>query len=190
MALLQSTMVPLGESAHDFRLPGADGKEYSLDSFKMCRVLVVIFMCNHCPYVKAVLQRLIDLQNEFPGRAVQLVGINPNDAVRYPDDSVESMRELVQEKNIPFPYLIDETQQVAKAYDAVCTPDIYVYGEDRTLLYRGRIDDNWEKPQAVTRQDMRDAIMNILAYEPVKKEQIHSIGCSIKWRTTSAGNMS
>ena len=181
MALLHSTMVPLGSAAHDFHLPGADGKEYGLDSFKESKVLVIIFMCNHCPYVKAVLERLIDLQNEFRGQEVQLIGINPNDAVRYPDDSPESMRELVQEKNIPFPYLIDATQQVAKTYDAVCTPDIYVYGEDRKLLYRGRIDDNWEKPQAVTHRDLQDAINNILAGKPVSAEQIPSMGCSIKW---------
>jgi len=167
MALLHSTMVPLGSVAHDFQLPGADGKEYSLDSFKASKVLVIIFMCNHCPYVKAVLDRLIDLQNQFREQKVQFVGINPNDAKRYPDDSPESMLKLVQEKNIPFPYLIDESQQVAKTYDAVCTPDIYVYDEDRKLVYRGRIDDNWEQPQAVTHRDLRDAILKIIANEPI-----------------------
>ncbi len=181
MALLHSTMVPLDSPAHDFQLPGADGKEYSLDSFNASKVLVVIFMCNHCPYVKAVLERLIDLQNEFREQGVQLVGINPNDAKRYPDDSPESMLKLVQEKNIPFPYLIDESQEVAKTYDAVCTPDIYVYGEDRKLLYRGRIDDNWEQPQAVTQRDLQDAILKILSGESVSAEQIPSMGCSIKW---------
>lgn len=182
MALLNSTMTPLGTPAHDFNLPGIDGKMYSLESFKDKKVLAVIFMCNHCPYVKAVLQRLIDLQNDFADREVRLVGINSNDAVKYPDDSMENMKKTAEEKNFSFPYLFDETQNTARQYGAVCTPDIYVYGEERKLLYRGRIDDNWESPGNVKQRDLRNAIDCILNGREVAGEQIPSMGCSIKWK--------
>lgn len=182
MALMHSTMVPLGESAPAFSLPGVDGKQYSLDSFTGKRVLVIIFMCNHCPYVKAVLSRLIDLQNQMDEKGVQLVGINSNDASRYPDDSFDNMKKTAEEMKIPFPYLFDATQEIARAYDVVCTPDIYVYGEERTLLYRGRIDDNWEHPEKVTKKDLKEAIDAALAGEKISEEQIPSMGCSIKWK--------
>ena len=182
MALMHSTMAPLNTPAPDFKLPGVDGREYSLESFRDKKALVIIFMCNHCPYVKAVLVRLIDLQNEMADRGVQLAGINPNDAERYPDDSFDAMKKIAGEKKIPFPYLFDATQETAKAYDAVCTPDIYVYGEERTLLYRGRIDDNWQEPEKVTTRDLKAALENILAGQPVDEEQIPSMGCSIKWK--------
>lgn len=182
MALMNSTMVPLETPAIDFNLPGTDGNRYSLDSFKDKKVLVIIFMCNHCPYVKAVLDRLIDLQNEITVKGVQLVGINPNDAKRYPDDSMENMKKVAAEKKIPFPYLFDETQETAQSYQAVCTPDIYVYGEKRTLLYRGRVDDNWQEPEQVTKRDLRDAIDRILNNREIDSNQIPSMGCSIKWK--------
>jgi peroxiredoxin len=182
MALMHSTMVPLGSAAIDFLLPGVDGKDYSLDSFKDKRVLVLIFMCNHCPYVKAVLPRLIDLQNKFEGQGAQLVGINCNDAVRYPDDSFGNMVRVAREQKFSFPYLFDANQETAKAYDAVCTPDIYLYGEERTLLYRGRIDDNWEHPEKVTKRDLQTAIQLALAGKEISQEQIPSMGCSIKWK--------
>ena len=182
MAVEHSTMVPLGTPAPDFNLPGTDDKTYSLESFKDKKVLVVIFMCNHCPYVKAVLRRLINLQNEYAERSVQLVGINVNDANNYPDDSPENMKVLVEKKNLPFPYLFDATQESARAYNAVCTPDIFVYGEERALLYRGRIDDNWQHPDEITRHDLKDAIEAILANQLVSDDQISSMGCSIKWK--------
>lgn len=184
MALLHSTTGQLGTLAHDFELSGVDGKTYTLSSFANRRSLVIIFMCNHCPYVKAVLQRLIDLQNAFSGRGVQLIGINSNDATRYPDDSFGNMKTAAQERGISFPYLFDKTQETAKAYGAVCTPDLYVYGEERKLLYRGRIDDNWEHPEQVTRRDLKSALEDILAGRPVPNEQVPSMGCSIKWKTS------
>ena len=134
--------------------------------------------------MKAVLKRLIDLQNEFSDRGVQLVGINPNDATRYPDDSLDNMKIIAKEKKISFPYLIDPSQKTAKKYDAVCTPDLYVYGKERKLLYRGRIDDDWEHPEKVTRQDLKLALENILSEQLVANEQIPSMGCSIKWKTS------
>lgn len=182
MALMHSTMVPLGTPAIGFKLPGVDGKIYSLESFSEVNVLIVIFMCNHCPYVKAVLQRLIDLQKETEGLGVQLVGINANDAERYPDDSFENMKKIAKEKGLNFPYLFDASQETAKAYDAVCTPDIYVYGPGRKLLYRGRIDDNWEQEDKVTRRNLKEAIDYIIAGKEVTGEQIPSMGCSIKWK--------
>lgn len=182
MAIVNSSMVPLGTPAPDFDLPGTNNKIYSLESFKDKEVLVVIFMCNHCPYVKAVLRRLINLQNEYVERSVQLVGINVNDPKKFPDDSPASMKELAEKKQIPFPYLFDASQEIAKAYDAVCTPDIYVYGKDRKLLYRGRVDDNWQHPDEITSHDLKDAIEAILAGQPVNDDQVPSMGCSIKWK--------
>ncbi len=175
-------MVPLGTSAPGFQLPGVDGKKYSLESFSDKNVLVIIFMCNHCPYVKAVLQRLIDLQAETGYQEVQLVGINSNDAERYPDDSLENMRKISKEKGINFPYLFDGSQETAKAYDAVCTPDIYVYGTERKLLYRGRIDDSWEYEEKVTQRNLKEALDCIIVGKEVLAEQISSMGCSIKWK--------
>ena len=183
MALMQSTKISLGSKASDFNLQGTDNNLYSLSSFKSYKVLIIIFMCNHCPYVKAVLERLIELQKKFQKSGVLLIGINPNDTTRYPEDSMENMKKLVSEKQVSFPYLLDETQNVARAYKAVCTPDIFVYGSERTLLYHGRVDDNWKEPKKITREDLRIAIEMILEDKVVVPDQISSIGCSIKWRT-------
>ena len=175
-------MVPLRTSAASFRLSGVDSKNYSLESFSDKNVLVIIFMCNHCPYVKAVLQRLIALQAETAHQGVQLIGINSNDVDRYPDDSMENMQKITKEKGINFPYLLDVSQEIAKTYDAVCTPDIYVYGKERKLLYRGRIDDNWEHEEKVTQRNLKEAVDCIVAGKKVPDKQISSIGCSIKWK--------
>ena len=175
-------MVPLGTSAVTFALPGVDSKVYSLESFADKAVLVIIFMCNHCPYVKAILQRLIDLQKETECHGVQLVGINSNDAERYPDDSFGNMQKAASEKGINFPYLFDASQETAIAYNAVCTPDIYVYGLERKLIYRGRIDDDWEHEERVTQRDLKDALDNFFAGKEISSEQIPSMGCSIKWK--------
>ena len=183
MALLESTMVPLRTIAHDFKLDGTDGKTYSLNCFANKKVLVIVFMCNHCPYVKAVLERLINLQNQFISHGVQFVGINSNDVIKYPEDSLENMAIIAKEKGFSFPYLIDPSQNIARAYNAVCTPDLYVYGKDRKLLYRGRIDDNWEHEEKVTQQDLKLALEKILAGQSVDNKQIPSMGCSIKWKT-------
>ena len=184
MALLHSTMVPLGTAAIDFKLPGIDGVKYSLDTFVDSKVLVIIFMCNHCPYVKAVIQRLIDLQEDTLSQGVRLVGINCNDAQKYPDDSFESMQKVAIEWGINFSYLFDESQTVAKKYNAVCTPDIYVYGKEKKLLYRGRIDDSWENVEQVTQRDLKQAIDCILAGQEVPATQVPSMGCSIKWKVS------
>ena len=183
MALLESTMPPLGTPAQDFLLDGIDGKTHSLESYSEKEIIVIIFMCNHCPYVKAVLKRIIELQNEFIDHGVQFIGINPNDATRYPDDSLENMKIIAKENDFSFPYLIDPSQEVAKSYDAVCTPDLYVYGKNRKLVYRGRIDDNWEDSEKVTQQDLKLALEKILSGQVITSKQIPSMGCSIKWKT-------
>ena len=183
MALLESTMPPLGTPIHDFSLEGVDSKTHSLRNYSEKEIIVIIFMCNHCPYVKAVLKRIIELQNEFIDRGVQFIGINPNDATRYPDDSLENMKISAKENDFSFPYLIDPGQEVAKSYGAVCTPDLYVYGKNRKLVYRGRIDDNWKDSEKVTQQDLKLALKNILSGEVITNKQIPSMGCSIKWKT-------
>jgi peroxiredoxin len=182
MALLKSRDVELGMSAPDFELVATDKNTYSLDSFKDADVLVVMFICNHCPYVKAVRQRLIDLSRDLGEESVAMVAISSNDAERYPDDSFERMTAVAEEYNYPFPYLYDETQDVARSYGAVCTPDIFVFDADRTLRYRGRVDDNWKEPEKVTSQDLRRAIEALLAGDRPDQDQHASIGCSIKWK--------
>lgn len=188
MPAVHSTMVPLGTPAHPFNLPvanpeadGRPGPTRALDDFADARVLVVAFLCNHCPYVKAVEDRLLALAREMAPRGVQFVGISANDAERYPEDSFEAMAERAREKAYPFPYLYDETQEVARAYDAACTPEFYVYGPERRLLYRGRLDDG-RPGQEPTTSDLRDALERILATGEAPEEQYPSIGCSIKWK--------
>ena len=179
MALLESTAIGMGTKARDFSLPGTDDQTYSLASFANAKVLVIIFMCNHCPYVKAVLERLNALAEEFRDRDVQFVGISANDAENYPEDSFAEMKKLP----LAFPYLHDESQEVAKMYGAVCTPDIFVYDENHELTYHGRIDDNWKDEIAVTKRELAEALEETLAGEKIpSEEQKPSMGCSIKWR--------
>lgn len=185
MALTYSEKIPLGAPAPEFALPGVDGRIWRLADFTGSKALVVIFMCNHCPYVKAVQGRINTIARKYAAKGVALVGINSNDATRYPDDSFEAMKQVMREKGYVFPYLFDETQDVARAYDAVCTPDIYVFspkGTDYLLAYHGRIDDNWKDEAAVTRRDLEDALEAILAGGAPAAEQIPSMGCSIKWK--------
>lgn len=182
MALTYSEMVPLGKSAPKFSLPGIDGKTYALEQFKGKQALVVMFICRHCPYVVAVQDRLAELAREYQAKGIQFVGINSNDTDQYPEDSPENMQRQATEVGFTFPYLIDETQEVARAYDAVCTPDIFVFDRNLKLAYRGRIDDNWKDPKKVTKRDLRDALEALLKEQPVSGDQIPSMGCSIKWR--------
>ena len=182
MALMHSNMVPLGTAAIDFSLPGANGKRYSLSSFEDKTILIIIVMCNHCPYVKAVFGRLRDIQDDYGNKGVQLIGINPNNEIDYPEDSIENMKRLVDDGTINYPYLRDDSQETARKYDAVCTPDLYLYGPERMLLYRGRLDDNWQDCSKVTSRDLRDAIEAVLNGEEVSTDQHPSMGCSIKWK--------
>ncbi|MES1208020.1 MAG: thioredoxin family protein [Pseudomonadota bacterium] len=172
----------LGAACPGFRLAAVDGKTYARDDFAASPVLCVMFICNHCPYVKAVEDRLITLARELGPRGVQFVAICANDAESYPDDAFDKLRERWRDKGYGFPYLHDEAQDVARAFGAVCTPDIFVYGRDRKLAYRGRIDDSWKDESKVTRRELADALEALLAGRPVPAPQRPSMGCSIKWR--------
>lgn len=182
MAITYSESIPFGEKAPDFSLPGIDGKTYTLDSFNNKKIIVIVFMCNHCPYVQASWDRLIALQNEFGPHGVQLIGINANDDTQYPDDSFENMKIWAAKKGQNFPYLRDASQDVAKAYGATCTPDIFVYDEKRELAYHGRIDDNWQNPSEVTKRELALALTALLQGEKSSQDQKPSMGCSIKWK--------
>lgn len=191
MVLTESFQVQLGSSAIPFSLRGTDEQMYSLDSFKDAKVLAVVFMCNHCPYVQACIERLIDLQREFADRGVRFVGINSNDSTGYPEDNFEAMKLFSRQYGMNFPYLIDESQEVARAYHAVCTPDIFVYdlalrlrypqGMLR-LRYHGRIDNNWKDPSKATSHELRNALEAMTSSGVVSEVQYPAMGCSIKWR--------
>ena len=182
MPVMHSRGMPVGTPAPPFSLLGVDGEKRSLDSFADAELLVVVFTCNHCPYAIASEDRLIEIQNDYGNRGVQLVAINPNDDEKYPDDSFEKMKERAADKAFPFPYLYDESQDVARAYDAACTPDIFVFDRERKLLYNGRIDDNWQEPEQVTRRDLRAVLDAALEGRTVDFEHVPSMGCSIKWK--------
>jgi peroxiredoxin len=185
MALTENQAVPLGTPCPDFRLRSVDGREFARHDFREKPVLVVLFICNHCPYVQAVEDRIVALAREYGPRGVQLVGICANDPTDYPDDRPERLLARWRELGYGFPYLIDASQDVARAFDAVCTPDIFVYGADRKLAYHGRIDDNWQQPAKVTRRELAGALDALLAGRLPTGTQHPSMGCSIKWRKAS-----
>ena len=187
MAETPSTMLPLGTKAPAFRLPDPNGKMVSSDDFKNAPALLVAFICNHCPFVKHIRAKFAELAKEYQGRGVAIVGINSNDIVYSPDDRPEKMAEEVKQIGYVFPYLFDETQEVAKAYRAACTPDLYLFDRDRLLVYRGQFDDS--RPgngRAVTGADLRAALEAVLTGHPVSKNQKPSIGCNIKWKSGNA----
>ena len=183
MSLLESTRVALGSPCPDFALPGVDGKLWHRDDFR-APVLLIVVMCNHCPYVQAVDGRVNALAKAFMGRC-DVVGLNANDAEAYPEDSFDAMRSRAQTLGFVFPYLRDESQTVTKALGAVCTPDFFLYDGDRKLRYRARLDDNWKEATLVTRQELRTAIEALLSGQPIPEPQRPSMGCSIKWKGDS-----
>lgn len=189
MAVTESQMTQLGQPAPAFSLPttnpAADDLENGirrLSDYDDAEALVVVFMCNHCPYVKHIEDALIDTARTYQARGVQFIGICSNDAERYPDDSFERMAERAREKDYPFPYLHDETQEVARAYEATCTPDFFVYDSDRTLVYRGRFDATRPNQGAPSGEDLRQALDELLNHGTVHIEQQPSMGCNIKWK--------
>jgi len=189
MAVTESTMMELGRTAPSFTLPAANpdvddrGDEHrSLQDYDDAEALVVVFMCNHCPYVKHVEDELLSTAREYQERGVQFIGICSNDPERYPDDSFERMAERTEEKKYPFPYLQDESQEVAQAYEAACTPDFYVFDADRTLVYRGRFDDTRPDHGTPDGADLRQALDQVLEDGEVTMEQTPSMGCNIKWK--------
>ena len=186
MARTASTMLDLGTLAPDFRLPDALGNWYALSDFATSPALLVVFLCNHCPYVKHIRSALAELAREYVGRGLAMVGINANDVSSHPDDRPARMAEEVRSAGYVFPYLYDESQAVAKAYRAACTPDFFLFDRERKLAYRGQFDDS--RPGngiPITGKDLRAALDALLAGRPVASDQRPSLGCNIKWK---AGN--
>jgi peroxiredoxin len=184
MALTPSTMLSLGTTAPDFKLPDTNGKTVSLADFKGKPALLVLFICNHCPYVKHIRTGLAQLARDYLPKQVAIVGINSNDVDNYPEDSPAKMKEEVKSAGYTFPYLYDESQAVAKAYRAACTPDIYLFDSNQKLVYRGQFDDS--RPGngiPVTGKDLRAALDAVLAGKPISPNQKASIGCNIKWKS-------
>ncbi|MCS7213007.1 MAG: thioredoxin family protein [Candidatus Calescibacterium sp.] len=171
----------IGDSIIDFTLPGTDGKIYSLSSFEKGKPIAVIFWCNHCPYVKAWEDRIIKIGNEFKEK-VQFVLINANDPNKYPDDSFEKMKERAKEKNYPFPYLFDESQNVPRKYNAQRTPEIFLFDQNWKLVYHGAPDDNYEDEKKVKKRYFVDAIQSILNNQKPEISETHPVGCTIKWK--------
>ena len=182
MALVYSPSPDLGNACPDFTLPGVDGKNHSRADFVAGKPFVVMFICNHCPYVKAIEDRLIVLGHDLKKLGVGLMAISSNDADRYDDDSFPAMARRAKEKSYSFPYLYDESQSVAKEFGAVCTPDFFVYDKQARLAYRGRLDDSWKDPSAVTARELFEACKMLSFGEPAPKNQTPSMGCSIKWK--------
>ena len=185
MTLLETPICNFGSKAIDFTLPGVDGRTWSLQQCMGAKGLLIMFICNHCPYVKAVQERIVRDAYELKQFGIESVAIMSNDAAEYPEDSFENMQLLAQRLNFSFPYLLDATQEIAKQYNAVCTPDFFGYNADFELQYRGRLDaSRKEAAPADTRRDLFEAMKLIAATGHGPQEQIPSMGCSIKWKQT------
>ncbi len=183
MVATPSTMLELGTKAPEFSLPDPEGRIWSLDDFRDAPALLVVFMCNHCPYVKHILEEFVRFAREYEGKGLAVVGVNSNDVSSYPEDAPERMAELARRLEFPFPYLYDEGQTVAKAYRAACTPDFFLFDRDRKLVYRGQFDESRPGSEVpVTGADLRAAVDALLAGRPVPEDQKPSLGCNIKWK--------
>ena len=176
-----STVLEINDPLPPFSLSATDGMTVDTGLIKD-PVLAVIFTCNHCPYAQAYEDRLVALGQEFDQEGVQIVLISSNDAEHYPEDSFEAMKVKHDELGYPFPYCYDESQEVAKAFGALCTPQCFVFNQDRQLKYKGRIADNWQEPENVTEHNLRDAIAALVRGEEPGNHAEHAIGCSIKWK--------
>jgi peroxiredoxin len=187
MAATPSVMKPLGSPAPDFKLPDVvSGKSFSLKKLQGKIGTVVMFICNHCPYVKLLNPEIVNVANEFMAQGISFVAISSNDVIQYPDDGPGQMKIVARQLRYPFPYLYDESQDVACLYDAACTPDFFVYDKDLKLTYRGQFDD--ARPgnnKTVTGSDLRQALKAMISGAPVTTEQRPSIGCNIKWKKKS-----
>jgi len=184
MVATTSTMLPLGTSAPDFNLPYAEGNMVSIDDFKDAPALLVVFICNHCPYVKHILSNLVELIEEYQEKGVAVVGINSNDVDSFPEDSPKMMAQKAKEAGFTFPYLYDQTQAVARAYMAACTPDFFLFDKQRKLVYRGQMDDSRPGNNIpVTGADLRTALDAVLEGKRMPARQKPSMGCNIKWKT-------
>jgi peroxiredoxin len=181
MVRTDTPVCEFNQAAPDFNLKGVDGKQHSLASLRGENGLLVMFICNHCPYVKSIIDRIIRDAKELKALGVNAVAIMSNDPSDYEEDSFENMGKIAEEMDFPFPYLIDETQEVAKAYGAVCTPDFFGYNKDLGLQYRGRLDESRKESVANAKRDLFEAMKEVAATGKGPTEQIPSMGCSIKW---------
>jgi peroxiredoxin len=178
---MATTTLSLGSSAPAFNLPATDGNFYSLDSFKGKKALIVVFACNHCPYVQAYEERIKQIQHDY-AENLQVVSINSNDDNKYPDDSFEEMKKRAAGQHFNFPYLRDEEQSVAKAYGATHTPEIFLFDYDRKLAFHGKVDDNWQDESSVRSKYLRNALNELFTGKPISVPETFTIGCTIKWK--------
>jgi peroxiredoxin len=181
---MATNKLKIGSTLPDFNLKGTDEKFYSPSAFKDKKILVVIFSCNHCPYVQAYEDRIKEIQQEFGNKGIQVIAINSNEESGYPEDSFENMKIRAAEKNFNFPYLRDEEQKVAEEFDASHTPEIFVFDEKRSLAYHGKIDDNWKEPDKVKSRYLKNALTELLNGKEISVPETFSIGCTIKWKKT------
>ncbi len=179
-----SNTLLLGSAIPKFELIGIDDKVYRVDDYNIKKILIIIFSCNHCPYVQAYEDRIKSIQSDYGARGVQVIAINSNDATKYEDDSFEGMKKRAAEKSFNFPYLRDEEQSTARAFAASHTPEIFVFDESRKLVYHGKIDDNWQDESRVGSRYLRDALDELLQNKQISVPETFSIGCTIKWKMT------
>jgi peroxiredoxin len=182
MALVESIKIALGMRMPAFELADPNNTSFKSNQLFGAKGLLVAFTCNHCPYALAIWPRLIELAKASEPLGVKTVGINPNIHPDYPDDAPEKMKEKIKEWGISFPYLVDETQGVARSFQAQCTPDLYLFDSQQALVYHGRLDDNWKEPKDVKKRELFEAIVNLSEGKPIDRMQTSSMGCSIKWR--------
>jgi peroxiredoxin len=171
----------IGSLAPEFNLPATDGKNYSLDAYKDKEAVIVVFSCNHCPYVQAYEDRMIAFQKDY-AMNLQIIAISSNEDVNYPEDSFENMKARAELKKFNFPYLHDETQNIAKAYGATHTPEIFLFDKERKLVFHGKIDDNWKEPDSVQSHYLRNALDELLKGKQISVPETFTIGCTIKWK--------
>ncbi len=176
------TNLSIGDEAAPFDLPGVDDETHSLSDYAEKAAIAVIFTCNHCPYARAWEDRVVSIQNDYTSAGLQVLAINANDADKYPDDGFPQMQQRAEEKGFNFPYLHDESQEVAAAYGAGRTPEVFLFNGNRKLVYHGAIDDNYDEPENVRTAYLRDAVEAVLAGDELSNPQTRPIGCSIKWK--------
>ena len=181
MALLESILIPLGTEMPDFKLEDPDGKSFEGSELYGEKGLLLGFLCNHCPYAIAVWPRFVQLANHAKTKGINTAVINPNINPDYPEDAPDQMVKKIKEWNINFPYLVDAGQNTARAFKAQCTPDIFLFNAEKKLIYHGRIDDNWQDENKVTKEELKGVLDSYSNSQEVTKDQKPSIGCSIKW---------
>jgi peroxiredoxin len=180
---MKGQLLKTGDVMPEFaHLPGVDGKKYSSPDFRDKNILVIVFSCNHCPYVQAYEDRMISLQKEYSPRGVEMVAINSNNIANYPDDDFEGMVKRAKQKGFNFPYLRDDDQSSAESFGATHTPQFFVFNRDRKLCYSGKMDDNWQEPSLVKERYLRNALDELLSGRQVSLPETFSIGCTIKWK--------